>query len=234
MMKGFRPSIPLTISVLVALSILLALGTWQARKITPKREWLARIEAGLGAAPIALPVHVDDPKSVEYRRVFFSGERMADPIKVFGINRAGGAGYFLYAPVKRDHGMAVLVNFGWVPHALAEMPKLPKRLSNLTGVLLSSATPGSMTPANDPNAGDWFLADVHEMAAYFALRTKEYYHFRVFADHVGTANALPLGGQVRVDIPNDHLEYAFTWYGLAASLLGIFIAFGIKRGRKAA
>tara|TARA_R110002096_G_scaffold113058_3_gene245921 strand:- start:283 stop:987 length:705 start_codon:yes stop_codon:yes gene_type:complete len=234
MFKTFKPGIPLTISMLVALVILLSLGTWQARKIGPKTDLLNRIEVGLQAEPMPLPVHLDDPKSVEYRRVFFDGKRLAEPIKVFGINQSGGSGYFLYAPVQKDHGMAVLVNFGWIPHATRELPELPTRVSNFTGVLMSSATPGTMTLPNDSAGGSWFLADVHEMAAHFGLRTKEYYHFRVFADQVGKGGELPLGGQIRVDIPNDHLEYAFTWYGLAASLLGIFIAFGIKRGRKAA
>ncbi len=234
MLKSFKPGIALTISMLVVLVILLGLGTWQARKIGPKTDLIARIQQGLKAEPMRLPVHLDDPKSVEYRRVFFSGDRVGEPIKVFGINQKGGAGYFLYAPVNRDHGMAVLVNFGWIPHASPDVPELPERVSNLTGVLLASATPGTMTLANEPDKGDWFLADVHEMAVHFGLSTKEYYHFRVFADHVGVPESLPLGGQVRVDIPNDHLEYALTWYGLAASLLGIFIAFGIKRGRKAA
>lgn len=234
MFKTFNPGVPLTLSMLVALLILLSLGTWQARKVTPKTELLERIEHGLKADPIRLPAHLDDPKAIEYRRVFFSGDRIAEPIKVFGINQSGGAGYFLYAPVRRDHGMVVLVNFGWIPHAQEEMPKLPQRVADLTGILLTSATPGPMTPENDAAGGNWYLADVYEMAAHFGLRTKEYYHFRVYADHNGRSGDVPLGGQVRVDIPNNHLEYALTWYGLAASLLGIFIAFGVKRGRKAA
>lgn len=234
MFRNFRPGLPLTISMLVALVILIGLGTWQARKIGPKTRLIERIEAGLVSDSMALPVHVDDPGSIEYRRVYFSGSRAAEPVKVFGINITGKAGYFLYAPVVRDHGLAVMTNFGWVPMDQQELPLLPKGGIQVSGVLMANPAPGTMTPENKPEKGEWYLADVHELAQYFGLRTKEYYHFRVFADHNGVAGELPLGGQVRVDIPNDHLEYALTWYGLALSMLGIYIAFGIKRGRKTA
>lgn len=220
--------------MIVALAILLSLGTWQARKIGPKTELLESIHSGLSSPAIDLPVHVDDPMQLAYRRVNFSGRITADPIKLFGTNLKGKAGYYLYAPVIRDHGQAIMVNFGWVPMELEQLPALQEGKVSLSGVLMTNPKPGTMTLENQPEKGDWYIADIHEMAAYFGFGTKEYYHFRVFADHQGDVSSLPLGGQVRVDIPNDHLEYAMTWYGLALTMIGIYIAFGFKRGRKTA
>jgi len=233
MPKGFKPGVALTVCAGLAMVVLIGLGTWQAKKVGPKTDLLARIEAGLAAAPVPLPVHLDDPLSLEYHRVSFTGTVLdREPIKVSATSMSGKAGYHVYAPVQKRHGMVVVVNFGWIPFHQKEIPALPSGDITVTGVLRTSATPGSMTPPNDAAGGNWFTADVHEMAAYWGLRTKEYYHFRIFSDHVGQPGALPQGGQVRVDIPNDHLQYAITWYGLALTLLGVYIAFGFKRGRE--
>lgn len=233
MPKSFKPGIALTVCTLLGLIVLIGLGTWQARKIGPKADLLARIEGGLAATPIQLPVHLDDPSALDYHRVTFVGHVLdRAPIKVFATSLTGKSGYHIYAPVQKQHGMAVAVNFGWIPFHQEKLPALPSGDIAVTGVLRTSATPGSMTPPNVPEKGQWFTADVHEMAAHWGLRTKEYYHFRIFSDHIGAADSLPQGGQVRVDIPNDHLQYAITWFGLAATLLGVYIAFGFKRGRE--
>ncbi len=234
MNNRFAPGWPFTIAALAGLVILLALGTWQARKVGPKTALVEKIEAGLKAEPLPLPVHLDDPGTLDYRRVSFRGELMeAEPIRVFATSTGGKAGYHIYAPVEKQHGMAVLVNFGWVPAAMQEAPGLPFGATlDVTGVLRVSAEPGSMTPENKPGEGQWYTADVYEMADAFGLRTKEFYHFRVFADEGVLATEWPKGGQVRVDIRNDHFQYALTWYGIALTLIGVYIAFGLKRGRE--
>ncbi|WP_417461405.1 SURF1 family protein [Kordiimonas sp.] len=234
--RSFSPGWPLTVAVSLAFIVLLSLGTWQARKVAPKTALLAQIEAGLSAEPMPLPVHLDDPSMLAYHRVSFTGTVLErEPIKVFATSLSGKSGYHVYLPVQKQHGMAVLVNFGWVPAHLATLPELPTgETIEVTGVLLTSAVPGSMTPPNDPAAGQWFTADVFEMAAAFGLRTKEFYHFRVAADADAPPGDMPVGGQVRVDIPNDHFQYALTWYGLALGLVGVYIAFSLKRGREKA
>ena len=42
---------------------------------------------------------------------------------------------------------------------------------------------------------------------------------------------LPRGGVTRLDLPNRHLEYALTWYGLALTLIGVYAAFAASRLR---
>lgn len=37
----------------------------------------------------------------------------------------------------------------------------------------------------------------------------------------------------KVNLTNRHLEYALTWYGLALTLLGVYLAFAVSRWRKA-
>jgi surfeit locus 1 family protein len=38
----------------------------------------------------------------------------------------------------------------------------------------------------------------------------------------------------RLELPNRHLEYALTWYGLAATLAGVYLAFAVSRLRSSA
>ena len=52
------------------------------------------------------------------------------------------------------------------------------------------------------------------------------------ADATPNPGGLPIGGQTRAELPNNHLQYAITWYGLAAGLLGVWIGFGLARGRQ--
>jgi len=231
MMSGsFRPGLPLSVVTAIAFAVLLGLGTWQAQKIKPKNQLVAAIEAGLAADPVALPVHLDDPTAVAYRRFSFDGTASArTPVKVFGINLQGKAGYHLYKPVAREFGRAVIVNFGWVPFELDDLPPLPVGPVSIQGVVMTNPVAGSFTIENDSKNGNWHLADVHELADHFNLGSKDYYHFRLFADHSGGPQALPRGSQVRVDIPNNHFQYMLTWYGIAGALLSVFLVFGYKK-----
>jgi surfeit locus 1 family protein len=43
---------------------------------------------------------------------------------------------------------------------------------------------------------------------------------------------LPQGGETVVDFPNNHLQYAITWFGLAAGLAGVFTVFAWGQVRK--
>ena len=42
---------------------------------------------------------------------------------------------------------------------------------------------------------------------------------------------LPRGGVTRLDLPNRHLEYALTWFGLALTLIGVYGVFAASRLR---
>lgn len=227
---SFRPGVMPTVLVGLALIILIGLGSWQAQRIGPKKALIKSIEEGLAAAPQELPVHLDDPAAVAYRKFSFSGiASNAEAVRVFGTNLKGQAGFHLYKPVTREFGRAVIVNFGWVPFGIKTTPPLPIGPVFIEGVLMPNPAAGSFTIENNPEKGNWYHADVHEIAAHFGLGSKDYYHFRLFADHSGGPQDLPRGGQVRVDIPNNHMEYMLTWFGIAGALIGVYIAFGYKK-----
>ena len=55
--------------------------------------------------------------------------------------------------------------------------------------------------------------------------------YRVDAGGVPVVGGVPVGGQTRLDIPNDHLQYAITWFLLAAALAGVYLAYHWENGR---
>jgi len=223
----------LSFAVLVALGILIVLGTWQARKAGPKTALLKKIEVGLSATPMALPVHLDDPSSVEYQRFSVVG-RFLDkpPLAVFATNTEGKGGYHLYMPLKSQYGRIVMVNLGWVPNKDQLESYIPPETDlNITGVLRANSQPGAFSAPNVISTNDFYTADVHDLAASWGFTSKDYYHFRLASDHRGELGTLPQGGQIRLDIPNNHFQYALTWFGIGLSLVGVYIAVGIKKAR---
>ncbi len=237
-MNKFSPGKPLTAVAFVALLVLVALGTWQGRKIGPKTALIAQIEAGLAAKPQAF----DAMKAyAPYSRVTLSTAVASDnPIYVFGTDLEGKPGYhhYIMVSIAKDFSPqanpVMIVNMGWVPMAYYQngfRPVLASKGENikLAGTLIPSAKRGMMTLENDVDDDLWYLADVNELAAGFnGRRDLNIYPQRLMADQFAT-NPFPKGGQVRINIPNNHLEYMFTWYGLAVSLLGVYIAFGFTR-----
>ena len=222
-----------SIATLISLVILIGLGTWQASKVGPKTALIQKIVAGLAETPKTLPVHLDNPAAVEYQRFMFEGQLLdKEPLAVFGTNMKGTGGYQLYMPVKSRFGPIVIVNFGWVPKKNWLELNLPlEQYFAVSGVLRLNAQPGSFSVPNSVADRVFYTADVDDMAASWGLASKDYYHFRLIADHRGAPDDLPQGSQIRLDIPNNHFQYALTWYGIALSLLGVYIAAAIKNVR---
>jgi surfeit locus 1 family protein len=55
--------------------------------------------------------------------------------------------------------------------------------------------------------------------------------FFLDADATPNPGGLPVGGQTRLEIPNDHLQYAITWFLLALALVGVYLAYHWEEGR---
>jgi surfeit locus 1 family protein len=55
--------------------------------------------------------------------------------------------------------------------------------------------------------------------------------FYIDADKMPVPGGWPQGGQTITDLPNNHLQYAITWYALAVALVAIYIRFAFRRRR---
>jgi surfeit locus 1 family protein len=97
--------------------------------------------------------------------------------------------------------------------------------------------PGSFAARNDPDHNLWYWPDLGAMTVSAFPNASpdalpQVLPFVIEAD-AGPAppGGLPRGGVTRLSLPNRHLEYALTWYGLAATLVGVYLAFVISRLR---
>jgi surfeit locus 1 family protein len=97
----------------------------------------------------------------------------------------------------------------------------------VTGLLRAPETRGAFVPENDFARNEWFVRNLGDMVRARGLtRVAPFY---VDADKTTNPGGWPLGGQTRLALPNDHLQYALTWFGLGLTLVGVFGTFAWRR-----
>lgn len=234
MAQTFRPALWPTLFTIPAIITLLGLGTWQVQRMSWKNDVIARIEQRLSAAPVPLPAGLDDVDAWEYRKVSVSGRFLHDREQYLLANeKRGVSGYHVVTPLERaDGGGTVLVNRGWVPPerkaAATRAEGQTGGLVTVTGVVRKPWHQGWFVPDNNVEKNIWFFGDAAAMARAMNVAAPAYF---IDADASANPGGLPKGGQTRVDIPNNHWQYAITWYAFSIVLLVIYFVWHRKQGR---
>jgi surfeit locus 1 family protein len=202
-----------------------ALGTWQVYRWDRKKKILAYREDRRVAPPLPLPPpDVLDAEALEFRRVTARGRfDHFFEVRVGPKMVEGTAGDFLLTPLLLEDGRRVLVNRGFVPRDLtgtgagAAAVTRPQETVDLTGVVRKSEEKRFFTPDNDAARGLWFWMD--HTALGEACGGLDY---GVRLDAVRSSDAQrdepPVGGQTVYYVPNNHVTYIATWYGLTVAL----------------
>jgi surfeit locus 1 family protein len=222
-----------TLMSIIAVGLLLALGTWQMQRLAWKQHLLAQIEARTHAPPMAFDKAVAQSKSgedLEYARVRVDGHFLGDkPIFLYAPEPAF-PGYHLIMPLRTANGDIVLINRGFVPEMWRSQPDLVRALpeeETVVGLFRHPMQPGSFTPSNDVTHNLWYWRDLAAMTAATvpqeASKVVPFYIDR--QSSAGPSDAFPRPGTTILTLPNRHLEYALTWYGLAVVLIGVYLAF---------
>lgn len=198
---------------LAGAAILISLGTWQVQRLTWKEAVLADIEARISAAPVEIPAALD-PEADRYLPVTATGTYGAERIRVLSSRQLYGAGYRVISPFDTG-GRRILIDRGFVLERDA-IPAPPAGEVTLTGNLHWPSETDKYTPAPDPKADIWFARDVPAMAA--ALGTDPVLLVRRTGPDGADVTPLPVD---TVGIPNNHLQYALTWFSLAFIWLGM-------------
>jgi Uncharacterized conserved protein len=206
-----RMIFPLVIGI-AGCAVLIALGTWQLRRLEWKQGVLAEIEAEIAAAPVPLPATVDP--SMKYLPVMASGEIGVEELHVLVSRKQVGAGYLIVTPFTTTDGRRVLLDRGFVPDEAKDAPR-GGGPALVVGNLHWPDDMNSSTPAPDMGRNIWFGRDIPAMAA--ALDTEPV--LIVARESTGDGiEPMPVGTE---GIPNDHLEYAITWFSLCLVWLGM-------------
>ncbi|MBV9991013.1 MAG: SURF1 family protein [Alphaproteobacteria bacterium] len=231
----FRPLPALTIASVLAFVLLVGLGAWQLERLHWKLDLIARADANLHAEPLSLETRTPDHVAAnEYRRV--AGEGIFDNAKeayVFGTDEAGDAVYHVVVPFRLGDGRVFLVDRGVVPKEKLDPATRragqPGGVSRVTGVWRTPDPPGTFTPKPDPKQRIWYARDLGGIARADGVTLAA--PVIVEADATPNPGGWPKGGQTVVNFRNDHLQYAITWFGLAAVLAGVYIAYHVSAGR---
>jgi surfeit locus 1 family protein len=217
-----------------AFLVLLGLGTWQVERLFWKEGLIAERHAAVTAPPIDLPPSLEAARPLEYHRVRVNGRFLNDRELYLGATSPNGrAGYQVITPLRLADGSSILVNRGFIPQERrAPDSRAAGELEGdvtVTGLLRlpPAGKPHWFIPANSPERNYWIYVDLPAMAA--AAHVDRVLPFYVDADATPNPGGLPVGGQTPIDLPNDHLQYAITWYALAAGLAVIYILFIRRR-----
>lgn len=222
---------------LAGVLLLIGLGKWQL----DRREWklgiIERIETRIHQPAIPLDaarVLWRQNQDIDYTRVGLAGHFLHDQERHLYAIVDGQAGWKVITPLQTASGEVVLVDRGFVPDQL-KAPASRERgqidgVAELTGLARGSERPSWFTPRNDPAANRWFWRDVPGLIASLppdlAARCAP---FVVEAEAAPVPGDWPRAGVTVLNIPNRHLEYALTWFGLAATLLVVFAAYAKSR-----
>ena len=203
---------------LVGCGVLIGLGVWQLQRLEWKEAKLAQIEAKIASAPVALPASVTE-KSDIYLPVTVQGRLLGpEALVITGLNQAGPGYRVVGAFEVAGAARKILVDLGFVAEADRAFVR-PTGPMTIIGNLNWPAEKDGYTPEPDLLRHFWFVRDVERMAN--VLGTEQ---VLVVAKTIDPA--IPAVSPLPVDtssIPNDHLNYAITWFSLAVVWLGMTV-----------
>lgn len=225
---GVRPRLAPTLLVGLALLILLGLGTWQVERLAWKTRLIDTIASRMSAPPRPL-TGADLGSVADYERVRVEGRFLHDrELHMLARSLQGNEiGYQVLTPFEVAGGGTVIVNRGFVPSdrrdPATRRDGQVQGPTTVTGIARYPVAPllQWVIPENRPSENFWIWADLPRMAE--AAGVGAVAPFTIEADAESNPGGMPVGGQTRLNIPNDHLQYAITWYALALALIVMFI-----------
>ncbi len=229
-----------SIASLIVLAVLLSLGTWQMNRKTWKEGLLAQRLGMAQKAPVEAGPALLLANPPEFMRVQLTGQFLHDKERFWFADGREGSGFHVFTPFEVATSppsiprVTVWVNRGYIPARLRDPAQRAQGQvqgqTTVAGVTRLGGERNSFTPANDVAKNVWYWKDLPAL------------HASAFPGHVPLVPVMidvdaqpappggwPRGGTAQARLSNRHLEYALTWYALAATLIGVFLAFARSR-----
>ena len=232
-LRGLRLA-PTLITLLIVLTCL-ALGVWQFERLQWKRGLIDERETAIAAPPVALPRTAAEARGMQFRRVVAEGVFLHHKEIFVATPSARGAGFDVLTPLREADGHILFVNRGFVPSQLKD-PKT-RAAGEIEGIVRVAGLlrfppdekPGRFFPDNRADINYWFWVDLPAMAAADGLDNVA--PFYIQADATPNPGGWPLGKPAAVELPNNHLQYAITWFSLAVGMVVVYIV-SQRQGRR--
>jgi surfeit locus 1 family protein len=214
--------------VVLGLAILIGLGVWQLERLRWKQDLLAHVAKLQNAPPVPLAsIMGQPPAALDFVRVSLACPdlEMRPSLHLHALKGGDEGKRFITACQIGDR--SVLVDRGFLEDGDEAAPERVDLGQPLVGVLRISGGRNFVTPLNDAKKNIWYWRDVPAMAE--ALSAPRPLPVTLMMETPAPVGGGPFPSALPEEIPNRHLEYALTWFGLAAALAGVYIAMLLRR-----
>lgn len=193
---------------LAGTGVLIALGVWQIQRLDWKEAILADIDQRITGTPVAIPVD-PDPEADRFLPVEAKGRIAGKEVLIQSSLKSVGAGFRVIVPFETD-GRRILLDRGFI--RLTDRDKSRAELAlNVVGNLHWPDEVDGFTPEPDAGGIIWFARDVPALAEHLGTEPVLVVA-RTTDESPIIVTPLPVTSS---GIPNDHLQYAVTWFLLA-------------------
>jgi surfeit locus 1 family protein len=229
----FRPTFWATIAFIPVFVLLMYLGTWQVQRLQWKNNLIQTRVDRIASSPLEFTAarEAASPQIIEYRPITVSGLLRNDH-RFRLLNRVHNSlqGSHMVVPMVLDGGQGtIMVDRGWIPRGLmTDIPAEPVARVVLNGYVRAYTERTPFLPPNEPDRNNWFHMHEAEMLTASGLMSGVGFYVEA-GPNVQAPDLLPAGAVPDINLRNNHLQYAGTWYGVGAVLFIIFIVFHWRR-----
>ena len=186
-----------------------------------KQDLISQISEGLKSTPIKYSQNI----SKNYQRVTLVGKyEFKNQIYLYSLNNKGQPGFDVITPLETVSKENVLVNRGWIKKELKNKLDLNASSKNITGMLKHANRKNLFTPDNDIDKNIWFSINLKDVQK---ITGKKFNKFIVYLEDQNINTPKPK--KITIDVPNNHLKYAITWYSISISILFFYLYFRKKK-----
>ena len=211
-----KPQLIPLLFIVIAFSTLFSLGLWQVQRLQWKQAMIATIEYGQSLP--ALGTLPQDITGLDYRKVMLTGTFVHDKaLHMVGHPKDSAPGFFIVTPFKLDDdGRTILINRGYSPK---DHESKPEGVQTVSGIIRPVRIKRPFSPDNFPDKNLWFYEDIGAMSKATGMELTP-----IVIEAVGEAqkDVYPTPSDGKISLRNDHLNYAITWFLLAAIGLIMF------------
>ena len=202
--------------------LFLSLGTWQLYRLQWKQDLISQIDQGLKSTPIKYSNKIKN----DYQRVVLNGKyNYENQIYLYSLNAKGQPGFDVITPFKTIEGDNVLVNRGWINKEMKNKTEINlSNKSEIYGLLRKIIKKNIFKPENDTDKNIWFSININQIKK---ITGKNFSNHVVFLED--NVINLPVPKKITIDVPNNHLKYAITWYSISISIFFYFLYFRKKQ-----
>ena len=208
-----------SVFVILTISALIALGSWQIIRLNWKLSLISEIENSLTKPPVELSKN----KNKNFLKIKTSGKINYDKqIYLYNLDDKGKPGFEVINPILIDTKY-YLLNRGWIQFDKKGMIEINNtNEKSIIGTLKKQTKANRFKPKNDIVKNYWFTLNRDDILVYTGKNFSEYI---IYLDG---SYQTPKPKKITANISNNHKKYAITWFSLAISILILYLYFRKK------